>query len=115
VICLDALRAMTRSGDALAALMDEIAAAPDPRIQGVAGAATRMLSDRAAAEANARSIVEALALCMQASLMKRHSSASAAESFCESRLGAAWNGSAFGTLVAGTDTRAIVERAELRT
>jgi putative acyl-CoA dehydrogenase len=114
VICLDALRAMARSGGALAALMDEIASTPDPRIGILAAAATRMLEDKAAAERCARSIVEALALCVQASLMKRHSSEGAAEAFCASRLDTAGNGHAFGTLPAGIDARAIVERAQLR-
>jgi putative acyl-CoA dehydrogenase len=114
VICLDALRAIARSPDALAVLAGEIATAPDPRIQGLAAVAMRMLEDRAAAERSARSIVEALALCMQASLMKRHADAHAAEAFCVSRLETAGNGHAFGTLPASTDARAIVEGAQLR-
>ena len=114
VICLDALRAIARSGEALAVLMGEIGTAPDPRIQGLAATAARMLADGAAMEKSARSIVEALARCMQASLMKRHADAGAAEAFCASRLESAGTGHAFGTLPASTDVRAIVERAELR-
>ena len=114
VICLDALRAIARSGNALAVLMGEIGSAPDPRIQGLAATAARMLADGAATEKSARSIVEALARCMQASLMKRHADAGAAEAFCASRLEGAGAGHAFGTLPASIDVRAIVERAELR-
>ena len=114
VICLDALRAIARSGDALAVLTGEIATAPDARIQGLAATAARMLADGAATERSARSIVEAFARCMQASLMKRHADAGAAEAFCASRLEGAGTGHAFGTLPAGTDVRSIVERAELR-
>ena len=114
VICLDALRAIARSGDALAVLTGEIGTAPDPRIQGLAAAAARMLADAAATERSARSIIEALARCMQASLMKRHAEAGAAEAFCASRLEGPGTGHAFGTLPAGTDVRSIVEHAELR-
>jgi putative acyl-CoA dehydrogenase len=114
VICLDALRAIARSPDALAVLAGEIAAVPDPRIRELAAVTMRMLEDRAAAEGSARSIVEALALCMQASLMKRHADARAAEAFCVSRLATAGGAHAFGTLRTGTDTRAIVEGAQLR-
>ncbi|HEY4998802.1 MAG TPA: acyl-CoA dehydrogenase family protein, partial [Usitatibacter sp.] len=114
VICLDALRAIGRSGDALAVLMDEIAGAPDPRIRSIAADATRMLADPANAERCARSIVEALALCMQASLMKRHASSAAAEAFCASRLAATGGRHAFGTLPADTDSHSLVDRAALR-
>ncbi len=113
VICLDTLRAVARSGEAVAVLMDEISTAPDARIRDLAGAATRMLADSAGVERNARSIVEALALCVQASLMKRHAHEEAAEAFCAARLGASGTRHAFGTLPGNTNTRAIVERAAL--
>jgi putative acyl-CoA dehydrogenase len=114
VICLDALRAIARSADALPTLLAEVAAQQDPRIEALADTASKMLSDGAAAERTARSIVEALALCMQAALMKRHADAGAAEAFCASRLATRGAGHAFGTLPASTDARAIVERAQLR-
>jgi putative acyl-CoA dehydrogenase len=113
VICLDALRALGRSGEALAAIETELAAAPDARIARLAASARQMLADPVGAEGNARSIVEALALSMQAALMKRYSSASAAEAFCASRLGDG-GGRAFGTLPGNTDTHALVERAALQ-
>jgi len=65
------------------------------------------------AEPGARSIVEALALCTQASLMKRLSDPSAAESFCVSRLEAPSFGRTFGTLAPVTGFAALVERARL--
>ncbi|MGZ5067730.1 MAG: acyl-CoA dehydrogenase family protein [Usitatibacter sp.] len=114
VICLDALRAIARSKDSLAVLMDEIAGVPDPRIAKLANAATRMLADTAGAERNARSIVEALAICMQASLMKRHAHEGAAHAFCAGRLEAFGGRHAFGTLPGDIDVRGIVERAALR-
>ncbi len=113
VICLDVLRALSRSGDAYAALADEIAAVRDPRIRRLSEWAGKSLADPATAEPAARSIVEALALCTQASLMKRFSDPSAAEAFCVSRLEAPCGGRTFGTLAAATDFGAIVERSRL--
>jgi len=113
VICLDALRAITRSPEAFAALSDEIAAGRDPRTAQPLERAGRMLADPATAEPAARSIVETLAVCTQASLMRRFSEEKAAEAFCASRLGASAMGRAFGTLAADTDLRALVERAAL--
>jgi putative acyl-CoA dehydrogenase len=114
VICLDVLRALSRSPDGFAALADEIAAAPDPRTRRLIEQAGKSLADPAMAEPGARSIAETLALCMQASLMKRFSDPSAAEAFCVSRLEAPGSGRAFGTLAAVTDFAPLVERARLR-
>ena len=116
VICLDALRAVARSGEALKVLADEIATAPDPRTARLVATASRLLADPAGAERNARSIVEMLAVSMQASLMKRYASEAAAEAFAASRLDPGGGGRAsFGTLPGDTDTRALVERAALKT
>jgi putative acyl-CoA dehydrogenase len=114
VICLDVLRVLNRSRDAFSALVDEIAAAGDPRIRRVSERAATSLADPATAEFAARSIVEALAICTQASLMKRFSDPSAAEAFCVSRLEAPYGGRTLGTLAAVTDFGAIVEGARLR-
>jgi putative acyl-CoA dehydrogenase len=114
VICLDVLRALSRSGEALAALRDEIAAGKDPRTDAPTERAARSLADRATAESSARSIVEALALCTQASLMRRFADPSAAEAFCVSRLSTPCVGHAFGTLAPVADHAALLERARLR-
>jgi putative acyl-CoA dehydrogenase len=114
VICLDVLRALSRSGAALSALVDESAAAPDPRIRRRIEWAAGKLADRATAESDARSVVEALALGIEASLMRRFSDPSAAEAFCVSRLDSPGSGRAFGTLPSVTDSHSIVERARLR-
>jgi putative acyl-CoA dehydrogenase len=74
----------------------------------LADRAAQMLRAGEAAERDARAIVEALALAVQASLMKRHSDARAAEAFCRSRLAAAH---ACGTLDSGIDTAALLRRA----
>jgi putative acyl-CoA dehydrogenase len=114
VICLDVLRALTRSPEALAALAGEIAAAADPRLDLEMRRVETMLADPSTAEAGARRIVERLATCTAASLMLRHSSAEAASAFCASRLDP-HGGRAFGTLeISGHDARRIVDRARLK-
>ena len=113
VICLDALRAIARSEAALGALMGEIAAAPDARTARLADWAAKALADPVTAERSARSIVEALALCTQASLMKRHASTNAAEAFCVSRLDSQGSARAFGTLPAQVEVGAIVKEAAI--
>jgi putative acyl-CoA dehydrogenase len=114
VICLDVLRALNRSRDAFSALVDEIEAAGDPRIRQVSERAARSLADPAMAEPAARSIVEALAICTQASLMKRFADPIAGEAFCVSRLEAPCGARTLGTLAAVTDFGAIIEGARLR-
>ena len=112
VICMDVLRAFSRSAAAVEALVTEISAAQDPRISRRLDAALRALREPSAAESQSRAIMETLALCVQASLMKRHSDAGAAEAFCASRLE---NPSrAFGTLK-GDDAalKALARRAQL--
>ena len=114
VICLDALRALTKSRDAFATLAGEIGAAPEPRTRSRIAWAEKILVVPATAEKGARAIVEALALAMQASLMKRFSDGNAAEAFCVSRLEAPGSARAFGTLEVETDLGAIVDRAALQ-
>jgi putative acyl-CoA dehydrogenase len=110
VICLDTLRALDRSEGALAALEREVAA--EPRAGARLAQAKAMLTDRATAEANARAIVESLALCVQAALMRRHSDGIAADAFCASRLDAP--GGELGTLRAGAaQLGALAARARL--
>ena len=112
VICLDVLRAFARSPETLAALESEISAGSDPRISRKLGAALRILRDPAAAEPQARAVIESLALCVQASLMKRHSDGRAAEAFCASRLDGGSH--AFGALeMDASALKAIAARARL--
>jgi putative acyl-CoA dehydrogenase len=63
-------------------------------------------------EARARRIVEKMAVALQASLLIRHSPAAVADAFCATRLDAD-AGAAYGSLPAGLDQRAIVERARM--
>ena len=61
-------------------------------------------------DANARRLVEHMALALEASLLIRHAPAAVAEGFCAARLEHE-HGLAFGTLPAGLDLEAIIERA----
>jgi putative acyl-CoA dehydrogenase len=75
----------------------------------VAGLAQRLASGERNDESQARALTRDLVLALQATLLLRHAPAEVAEAFCASRLGG--ESDVFGTLPAGTDTRAIVERA----
>jgi putative acyl-CoA dehydrogenase len=114
VICLDVLRAVEREPDSLAALLAEIgAAAGDNRhLKAALDRLQREFSDRANLELRARRLVELAATALQASLMLRHADARAADAFCASRLGGDW-GHVMGTLPAGTDCSALIERVRL--
>src|SRR5437660_1699423 len=58
----------------------------------------------------ARRVVEDLAVALQASLLVREAPPAVADAFCATRL-AGQGGRAYGTLPAGVDARAIIERA----
>ncbi|MGI8630971.1 MAG: acyl-CoA dehydrogenase family protein [Solirubrobacterales bacterium] len=111
VQCLDTLRAMVKSPEALSVLLDEIgqSAGADPRLDQAIASIQNELSDLEQMETRARRVVERLALVLQASLLVRHGDPAVADAFCASRLGGDW-GHAFGTLPAGIDQRAIVDR-----
>ena len=112
VQCLDVLRAMIRHPEALEALFGEIAegAAAEPRLQDFAARLRDDLSsDPQTLESRARMLVERMALALQGSLVVRFGDPAVADAFCASRLGGDW-GRAFGTLPAGLDYAAIVQR-----
>jgi putative acyl-CoA dehydrogenase len=111
VMCLDVLRALTRTPEAGDALRTELAPARggDARLD-------RHLADLDAAlgarpdEAGARRLSEKMVLALQAALLVRFAPHAVADAFCASRLDGE-RGGAFGTLPAGLDLRAIVDRA----
>ncbi len=111
VQCLDVLRAMARSPEAVDAFFAEVneAAGAEPRLDSYAASVREELGDLEAIEARARRVVERMALALQGSLLVRHGDPAVADAFCASRLAGDWSG-AFGTLPAGTDFGAIVER-----
>jgi putative acyl-CoA dehydrogenase len=120
VVALDVLRALIREPGAAEAFMAEceLARGADARLD----AHLRALRDRLLslagddgqgsdqAQFGARLLVEQLALALQGSLLARHAPAAVADAFCRSRLGRE-GGHVYGTLPAGVDARAILERA----
>jgi putative acyl-CoA dehydrogenase len=112
VNALDVLRAMGREPVVVQALFDELnqARGENPHLDGAIERIGRELGDLEAIETRARRIVELMALTLQGSLLVRHAPAAVADAFCASRLGGDW-GHAFGTLPAGADIDAILERA----
>jgi putative acyl-CoA dehydrogenase len=116
VIALDVLRALAREPESLAAfdaevslaagahpVFDEHLAATRALVREVAG------MDAAAAAAQARRLVAALALSLQASLLLRTAPSAVADAFAASRLGEG-RGALYGELPAGTDLGVILER-----
>ncbi|ANN17765.1 DNA alkylation response protein [Amycolatopsis orientalis] len=114
VAALDALRAMAKQPESVAAYFTEVeqAAGADARLDDAVGRLRKELSDLSDIEYRARRLVESMALVLQGSLLVRHGAPAVADAFCASRLGGDW-GVAFGTLPSGVDTRAIVARAEV--
>jgi putative acyl-CoA dehydrogenase len=85
------------------------AAGVEPRLDAFVRGLRAELGDPDTIEARARRVVERLGLALQASLLVRHSPPAVADAFCASRLDGD-GGLAFGTLPAGVDAGAIVER-----
>jgi putative acyl-CoA dehydrogenase len=115
VAALDALRAMGRQPESVAAFFEEVerAAGGDARLDDAVDRIRKELTDLDGIEYRARRLVESMALVLQGSLLVRHGHPAVADAFCASRFGGDW-GIAFGTLPAGVDTGAIIERAAVR-
>jgi putative acyl-CoA dehydrogenase len=109
VQALDVLRAVERQPESLEAVLAEIDAVTgaDARLD-AAVAALRVELSEAADGANARRVVERLALCLSAALLLRAESP-VADAFCATRL-AGEGGRAYGTLPRGVDAAGVVER-----
>ena len=110
IMALDLMRAL-RKADVAAALAQELAPA-----KGAHAALDRMMAslptrvEEMATEIEARRLAQDVALAVQAALLHQSAPASVFAAFSDSRLGGNW-GQAFGTLGAGTDFDAIIERA----
>lgn len=72
----------------------------------------RQFSDPMTLEVRARRVVEGMALALQGSLLVRHGAPAVADAFCASRLGGD-GGLEYGTLPAGSDFEAIIERSRV--
>lgn len=113
IMALDLLRAL-RKADAAAALAQELAPAKGmhPALDRLAaGLPTRV--EEMATEMEARRLAQDVALALQAALLAQTAPAAVFAAFCDSRLAGNW-GHAFGTLSAGTDFDAILQRATPR-
>ena len=111
VNALDVLRALSKSPDTLQAFFDEVdlASGADARLDAFVTSVRDEFADVESVELRARGIVERLALALQGSLLVRTAPPAVADAFCAARLNGE-GGLAFGTLPAGVDARAIVDR-----
>ncbi len=111
VMALDVLRALSRSPEVLTSFLDELgeAAGADARLDAFVAALGDELADVEAIELRARRVVERMALALQGSLLVRHAPPAVADAFCAARL-TGDGGLQYGTLPAGVDVDAIVER-----
>ena len=112
VICLDVLRAIGRAPEALDVYWSEVdaAAGADARFDTAVAGLRKELADLDEIELRARRLVGRMATLFQASLLLQHSPAPVADAFVVSRLGED-GGEVFGTLPAGLDLAAIIDRA----
>jgi putative acyl-CoA dehydrogenase len=111
VMCLDVLRALQRTPEAADALRAELqpARGADVRLDAFLAALDTALAARPD-ESAARRLAERIVLALQGALLVRFAPPAVADAFCASRLSGE-RGGAFGTLPAGADCRAIIERA----
>ncbi|MFC3787138.1 putative acyl-CoA dehydrogenase [Sphingopyxis italica] len=112
VISLDVQRALRKEPEAANLFFDELAAARggNRHLDAAAVGLDSLIRGEPLADASARYLAERMALSLQAAALVRHSPAAVADAFCATRLGGA-GGAAFGTLPAGADQDAILERS----
>jgi putative acyl-CoA dehydrogenase len=109
---LDVLRALTRSPRSLEVFLAEVeeARGADARLDAATDRLKQQFADPATLEIRARRVVESMALCLQGSLLVRHTPSAVADAFCASRLGGD-GGLEYGTLPTGVDFEAIIARS----
>ncbi|MFZ5757051.1 MAG: isovaleryl-CoA dehydrogenase [Pseudomonadota bacterium] len=116
VQCLDVLRAMEKTPAVVQAFFAEVSKAKggntvlDAHVKALQKEFTGSKQEPADLEFRARDIVDRMALALQAALLVQHAPAVIADAFCTSRLGSTGHHN-YGTLVRGTDCRAIIRRA----
>jgi putative acyl-CoA dehydrogenase len=112
VMSLDVLRALTRTPRSLEVFFDEVREAhgADARLDARVRELEGQFADPATLQTRARRLVEGMALCLQGSLLVRHTPAAVADAFCASRL-AGDGGLEYGTLPAGSDFETIIARS----
>jgi putative acyl-CoA dehydrogenase len=114
IMCLDVLRAIERTPNAVDVLRHELGGGKDARLKDATSRLEKRLAARARnEESQARALVRDLIVALQGALLTRHAPAGVSDAFCASRLHAG-GGSAFGMLPRGVDFRAIADRAAPR-
>jgi putative acyl-CoA dehydrogenase len=113
IVALDVLRAAAKSPDSVPAFLDEMKQAKggDSRLDQAIARLETELRQPEEREARVRRTVEMMAVTLQASLLVRHSPHAVADAFCATRLDGA--GATYGSLPAGLNQRAIIERAQM--
>ncbi|HMM14993.1 MAG TPA: isovaleryl-CoA dehydrogenase [Parvibaculum sp.] len=112
VMCLDVLRALVREPQALDVVVAEFETArgENRAYDGALDALKDAFREPGSLEARSRQIVEVMAKLAAGALILKHSPAYVSSAYCTSRLGRDW-GDLYGTLPAGADQCAILERA----
>ena len=118
VAALDVMRALVKEPAGLPAFLAECEQARggdarlDAHLDRIGDRVQQLFAggDADAAQFGARRLVEELALSLQASLLVRHAPPAVADAFCAARLGGD-GGRVYGTLPAGIDAKAIIDRA----
>ncbi|MCP5029494.1 MAG: DNA alkylation response protein [Actinomycetia bacterium] len=112
VIALDVLRAMARSPQSTEAFLAEVelGQGADRTLDAAMADLRSTVTEVDDAEANARRLVEQMAVCWAASLLVRHGDESVSAAYLRSRLGGDW-GSELGTLPTDADLDTIARRA----
>jgi putative acyl-CoA dehydrogenase len=113
IMALDLLRAL-RKADAATALAHELAPAKGmhPALDHLAASLPTRV-ELMASEIEARRLAQDVALAVQAALLAQTAPPAVFGAFCDSRLAGHW-GHSFGSLGAGTDFNAIIQRAQPR-
>lgn len=113
VQCLDVMRAMAKSPECVEALFAELALTQgyDKQLDHLVAGIKRALSNNEDREWHARSVVENMALALQANLLVRYGHNATAEAFIATRLGVDQRGLVFGTIPDGVNVDSVIDRA----
>ncbi|MCP3910860.1 MAG: DNA alkylation response protein [Actinomycetia bacterium] len=111
VIALDVLRAMARSPQSTDVFLAELGRAQgaDPILDAAVARLRSTIVELDTTEANARRLVEQMAMCWAAALLVQHGDSAASDAYVRSRLGGDW-GSELGTLPPDAALEAIARR-----
>ncbi|MGD8174367.1 acyl-CoA dehydrogenase family protein [Marinimicrobium sp. ARAG 43.8] len=109
--CLDVLRTLQKAPESLELFMQEVGRSRgvDARLDGRIRELEQHLAQRETAEFSARTLVETMAVVLQASLLLRHSDGRVADAFIATRIEQPMG--LYGSLPKGTPASAIIARA----